>query len=79
MMSSDYYGSFYDPRFRHSYMSQKAWTVTGPIFETPLSVLPCHPDMGALLITHMPQEAVACNSTATPLGVIAATESKGAK
>jgi len=42
-------------------------------------VLPCHPDVDALLITYMPQEAVACNSTAAQLGVGAATESEGAK
>jgi hypothetical protein len=40
MTSSNCYGSFYDPRFRNSYMSHEAWAVTGPIFETQLSRRP---------------------------------------
>jgi hypothetical protein len=58
MKSSKYYGSSYDPRFRHSYMSQEAWVVTSPIFETPLSHRPGPPDMGALLTSHTPQRSV---------------------
>ena len=57
-MSSKYYGSSYDPRFRNSYMSQEAWAVTDPIFATPLSRRPCQPDMGSLLIAHTLQRAV---------------------
>jgi hypothetical protein len=58
MMSSKYYGSSYDPRFRNSYMSQIAWVVASPIFETPLSHRPGPPDMGALLTAHTPQRLV---------------------
>jgi len=63
MMSSKYYGSSHDPRFRNSYMSQEAWAVTGPIFETLLSRRPRQPDMGALLIARTPQRAVVMTPT----------------
>ena len=58
MKSSKYYGSSYDPRFRHSYMSLEAWVVTSPILETPLSRRPGPPDTGALLTSHTPQRSV---------------------
>ena len=77
MMSSKYYGSSYDPRFRNSYMSQEAWAVTGPIFATPLSRRPCQPDMGALLIAHTPQRAVVLPPPGQEGLVNSRTKSKG--
>lgn len=58
MTSSKYYGSSYDPRFRHSYMSQEVLVIAGRSFETPLSRRPGPPDTGALLTSHTPQRSV---------------------
>jgi len=63
MTSSEYYGSLYDPRFWHSYMSQEAWIVTDP-------TCPRQMHLVDLVSVWLPT-AVAClyqQGTSTPAG-----------